>query len=161
MKTVLRILSFIIFLAATLYAKTALAETVQDPNDTPQQNTQAQDEEWAECALKYEHLNQKYFKAATSINQSLKSPNVRVDSETCFLILEAEMVIVLVGDTCLDLGREIQKTDSSNKDFVTKINKKISESVKTFRKTVDKRSQICKALKKQEDEKSPKKPEIY
>ena len=160
MKMVLRILSFIIFLAATLYVKAALAETAQDPNNAAEQNTQAQDENWAECALKYQNLNKRYLDAATSINKSLKA-GVKVTSEICYLILQAEMVIVYVGDTCLGLGVEIQRTDSPNKAFVTKIGKKVLESVKSFRETVDKRAPLCQALKKQEDSGKTKKPEIY
>jgi hypothetical protein len=161
MKMVLRILSFIIFLAATLYVKTALAETAQDPNDAIEQNTQALDEEWARCALKYGDLNKRYLKAATSINESLKSNSVKVDSETCFLVLQAEMVILYVGETCLDLGRKIQKTDSPNKAFVTKIDRNIRESVKSFREVIDKRAPLCEALKRHENKKKPKVQGIY
>jgi hypothetical protein len=161
MKTTLKILLFTIILSLSLLVTTAIAETVQDPNDTPQQTTQALDEEWAQCALKYEDLNKRYLKAATSINESLKSGRIKVDSDTCFLVLQAEMVIVFVGDTCLDLGHEVQKTDSPNKAFVTKIDRKILEGVKILREVIDKRAPLCEALKRHEDEKKPHKQEIY
>jgi hypothetical protein len=161
MKTVLRILTFIIFLAAILYVKALLAKTTQDPNDTNPQNPPALDLEWAGCALKYEKLNGTYFEATATINKHLKLDQVTMDSETCFLILQSEMVIAYVGDTCLDLGIEIQKTKSPNKAFVTGIDQKILKSVKTFREIVDIRTPVCKAIKKMENEKKPQKPEIY